>query len=99
MPLLTKQRNKKQNEIVSNLVEPDATDESTAINPQQLRFQARRKTKTAVIFCEYFKEVKDFEETLGEPLGNLTNIRRHLQGSVPKESGISLKPTKVGSKG
>ena len=28
----------------------------------------------------------------------LTNIRRILQGATPKESGISLEPTKVGSK-
>ena len=38
------------------------------------------------------------EETLSEALGNLTNIRRLLQGSAPKESGISLKPTNVGPK-
>ena len=39
------------------------------------------------------------EETLGEALSNFTNIRRLLQGSALKESGIFLKPTKVGSKG
>ena len=32
------------------------------------------------------------EDTLTEALGYLTNIRRLLQGAVPKESGISFEP-------
>ena len=38
------------------------------------------------------------ENTLNEALGYLTNIRRLLQDAAPKESGISLESTKVGSK-
>ena len=38
------------------------------------------------------------EDTLCEALRYLTNIRRLLQGVTPKENGISLEPTKVGSK-
>ena len=38
------------------------------------------------------------EDTLGEALGYLTNIRRLPQGVTPKENCISLEPTKVGSK-
>ena len=34
-------QNKNKNEIVSSLEEPDETDETTAINPQHLRSQAR----------------------------------------------------------
>ena len=38
------------------------------------------------------------EDTLNDVLGYLANIRILLQGSAPKESGISLVPTKAGSK-
>ena len=38
------------------------------------------------------------EDTLYEALGYLINIRRLLQGTASKESGISLEPTKAGSK-
>ena len=94
----------KQNETVSNLEEPNEINESTSINLQPLPSQARRKTTTAAIFREYLKEVRDLsylvenEDTLCEALRYLTNIRRLLQGATPKESGISLEPTKVGSK-
>ena len=95
---------KKQNEIVSNLVKPNEMNKNAAINLQPLPSQARRKTTTAAIFREYLKEVKDLsylvknEDILNEALGYLTNIRRLLQGSPPKESSISLEPTKAGSK-
>ena len=95
---------KKQNEIVSNLEEPNEMNKSAAINLQSLPSQARRKTTTAAIFREYLKEVKDLsylvknEDTLNEVLGYLANIKILLQGAAPKESGISLVPTKAGSK-
>ena len=94
----------RQNETVSNLEEPNEINESTSINLQPLLSQARRKATTAAIFLEYLKEVGDLsyfvenEDTLCEALRYLTNIRRPLQGATPKESGISLEPTKVGSK-
>ena len=56
------------------------------------------------MFCKYLKEVQDFsylvenEDTLGEDLGTLINIWRLLHGAAPKESDISIKPTKVESK-
>ena len=70
---------KKQNEIVSNLEGPNEINKSEAINLQSLPSQARRKTKTAAIFREYLKEVKDLsylvesenEDTLNEVLGYL----------------------------
>ena len=79
-------------------------NKSAAINLQSLPSLARRKTTTAGIFREYLKEVEDLsylvenENTLNEALGYLTNIRRLLQDAAPKESGISLESTKVGSK-
>ena len=91
----------KQNETVSNLEEPNEINESTSVNLQPLPSQARR---TAAIFREYLKEVRDLsylvknEDTLCEALRYLTNIRRLLQGVTPKKSGISLESTKVGSK-
>ena len=63
---------KKLNKIVSNLEEPNEMNESAAINLQSLPSQARRKTTTAAIFCEYLKEVKDLsylvenEDTVNE---------------------------------
>ena len=72
---------KKLNKIVSNLEEPNEMNESAAINLQSLPSQARRKTTTAAIFCEYLKEVKDLsylvenDDTLNEALGYLTNTR------------------------
>ena len=95
---------KKQNEIVSNLEEPNEMNKSAAINLQSLPSQARWKTTSAAIFCEYLKEVKDLsylvedEDTHNEALDYLTNRRRLLQGVAPKERGISLEPTKAGSK-
>ena len=96
---------KKQNEIVSNLEEPNEMDKSAVINLQSLPSQARRKKTSAAIFREYLKEVKDLSylvenlvDTLNEALDYLINIRRLLQGAVPKESGIYLEPTKAGSK-
>ena len=95
---------KKQNEIVSNLEEPDEIKESTAINLQPLPSQAMQKTKTTVIFHKYLKKVKylsylvENKDTLVEALGNLINIWRLLHGAAPKESGISLEPTKAGSR-
>ena len=95
---------KKQDEIVSNLEEPNEMNKSAAINLQSLPSQARRKATTATIFREYLKEVKDSsylvenEDTLNEALVYLTNLRRLLQDAAPKESGISLEPTKAGSK-
>ena len=95
---------KKQNEIVSNLEEPNEMNKSVAINLQSLPSQARQNTTSAAIFCEYLKEVKDLsyfvedEDTHNEALDYLTNRRRLLQGATPKESGISLEPTKAGSK-
>ena len=89
---------KKQNEIVSNLEEPNEMNKSAATNLQSLPSRARRTTTTAAIFREYFKEVKDLsylvenEDTLTKALGYLTNIRRLLQGAAPKESGISFEP-------
>ena len=65
---------KKQNEIVSNLEEPNEMNKSAAINLQSLPSQARRKTTTAAIFREYLKEVKDLSylvedvDTLNEAL-------------------------------
>ena len=94
----------KQNETVSNLEEPNEINESTSINLQPLPSQARRKATAAAIFREYLKEVRDLsylvenEGTLCGTLRYLTNIRRILQGATPKESSISLEPTKVGSK-
>ena len=38
------------------------------------------------------------EDALNEALGYLTEIRRFLQGAAPKESGISTKAIKAGSK-
>ena len=101
MPLLQKT---KQNEIFNNLEEPDEINESTAINLQPLPSQARRKTTTAAILCKCLKEVKDLsysaenEDTLGETLGYLANIRGLMLGAAPNESCISLEPTKGGSK-
>ena len=96
---------KKQNKIVSNLEEPNEMDKSAVINLQSLPSQARRKKTSAAIFREYLKEVKDLSylvenlvDTLNEALDYLINIRRLLQGAVPKESGIYLEPTKAGSK-
>ena len=95
---------KKQNEIVSNLEEPNEMNKSAAINLQSLPSQARQKTTSPTIFGEYLKEVKDLsylvehEDTHNEALDYLTNMRRLLQGAVPKERGISLEPTKPGSK-
>ena len=40
----------------------------------------------------------EYEDILNEALDYLTNIRRLLLGAVPKESRISLEPTKAGSK-
>ena len=37
-------------------------------------------------------------DTFNEALDYLKNIRSLLQGAAPKESGISLEPTKAGSK-
>ena len=97
---------KKKNEIVSNLEGPNEINKSEAINLQSLPSQARRKTKTAAIFHEYLKEVKDLsylvenenDDTLNEVLGYLANLRILLLGAAPKESGISLVPTKAASK-
>ena len=100
MPLIQK----KQNEIFSNLEEPNEMNKSAAIKLQSLPFQARPKTTTAANFCEYLKEVKNLsylvenEDTLNEALGYLTNITRLLQGAVPKESKIFFEPIKSGSK-
>ena len=63
-------------------------------------------TKTAAIFREYLKEVKDLsylvenenEDILNEVLGYLANLSILLLGAAPKESGISLVPTKAASK-
>ena len=79
-------------------------DEITANNLQPLPSQARRMTKKAGIFRKYLKEVKDLSDLienkdgLGEALGYLTNIRKHFQGTAPKESDISYEPSKVGSR-
>ena len=79
-------------------------NKSAVINLQSLPSQARRKKTSAAIFREYLEEVKDLsylvenEDTLNEALDYLTNIRRLLQDAVPKESGISLEPTKAGYK-
>ena len=97
---------KKQNEIVSNLEGPNEINKSEAINLQSLPSQARRKTKTAAIFREYLKEVKDLsylvenenEDTFNEVLGYLANLRILLLGAAPKDSGISLVPAKAASK-
>ena len=78
-------------------------NKTAVINLQSLPSQARRK-KTAAIFREYLKEVKDLsylfenDDTLNEALDYLTNIRRLSQDAVSKESGISLEPTKAGYK-
>ena len=82
---------KKQNEIVSNLEEPNEMNKSAAINRHFLPSQGRRKTTSAAIFREYLKEVKDLdylvedEDTHNEALDYLTNIRRLLQGAAPKK--------------
>ena len=84
--------------------EPDEIKESTAINLQPLPSQAMQKTKTTVIFRKYLKKVKylsylvENKGTLVEALGNLINIWRLLHGAAPKKSGISLEPTKAGSR-
>ena len=86
--------------------EPKEINKSEAINLQSLPSQARRKTTSATIFREYLKEVKDLsylvenenEDTLNEVLGYLANLRILLLGAAPKESGISLVPTKATSK-
>ena len=102
--LLDTTHTKKQSEIFSNLEEPNEMNKSAAINLQSLPSQARQKTTLAAIFCEYLKEVKDLsylvedEDTHNEALDYLTNRRRLLQGAASKESGISLEPTKAGSK-
>ena len=65
---------KKQNEIVSNLKEPNEMNKSAANNLQSLPSRARRKTTSAAIFREYLKEVKDLSylvedvDTLNEAL-------------------------------
>ena len=75
---------KKQNEVVSNLEEPNELNKSAVINLQSLPSQARQKKTSAAIFREYLKEVKDlsylveYEDTLNEALDYLTNIRRLL---------------------
>ena len=97
---------KKQNEVVSNLEEPNELNKSAVINLQSLPSQARRKKTSAAIFREYLKEVKDLsylvesenEDTLNEVLGYLENLRILLLSAAPKESGISLVPTKAASK-
>ena len=82
---------KKQNEIVSNLEEPNEMNKSAAINRHFLPSQGRRKTTSAAVFREYLKEVKDLdylvedEDTHNEALDYLTNIRRLLQGAAPKK--------------
>ena len=48
---------KKQNEVVSNLKEPNEMNKSAANNLQSLPSRARRKTTSAAIFREYLKEV------------------------------------------
>ena len=61
--------------------EPDEINESIAINLQSLLSRARRTIITAEIFRKYLKEVKDLsylvenEDTHGEALGYLTNVR------------------------
>ena len=93
MPLLQKNL-----ETVSNLEDANKINENTATNFQPLPSQAKR------IFRKYLKEIKDLsylvenEDTLGEDLGQLTNIWKLLQGAALKEGGISLEPTKVGFK-
>ena len=92
---------KKRNEIVSNLEEPNEMNKSAAINLQSLPSQARQKTTSATIFGEYLKDLSylvEDEDTHNEALDHLTNMRRLLQGAAPKERGISLEPTKPGSK-
>ena len=92
---------KKQKEIVSNLEEPNEMNKSAAINLQSLPSQARQKTTSATIFGEYLKDLSylvEDEDTHNEALDHLTNMRRLLQGAAPKERGISLEPTKPGSK-
>ena len=65
---------KKQNEVVSNLKEPNEMNKSAANNLQSLPSRARRKTTSAAIFREYLKEVKDLSylvedvDTLNEAL-------------------------------
>ena len=69
------------NDITCNLEELDEINESIGINLQSLPSRARRKTTTAATFRKYLKEVKDLsylvenEDTLGEALGYLTNVR------------------------
>ena len=92
---------KKQNQILSNLEKPNKMNKSAAINLQSLPYQARWKTASAAIFREYLKNLSYLVEngdTFNEALDYLKNIRRLLQGAAPKESGISLEPTKAGSK-
>ena len=83
---------KKQNEVVSNLEEPNEMNKSAVINLQSLPSQTRRKKTSAAIFRKYLKEVKDLsylienEDTLNEALDYLTNIRRLLEDAVPKDT-------------
>ena len=89
------------NDITCNLEEPDEINESIAINLQSLPSWAWRKTTTAEIFCKYLKEVKDLsflvenEDTLGEALGYLTNVRILWQMLLPKEVVFPLSKSRV----
>ena len=83
------------------LEEPDEINESIAINLQSLPSWAWRKTATAEIFRKYLKEVKDLsflvenEDTLGEALGYLTNVRILWQMLLPKEVVFPLSKSRV----
>ena len=91
---------KKQNEIVSNLEEPNEINKSATINRQFLPSQGRRKTTSAAIFREYLKEVEDLaylvedEDTHNEALDYLTNMIRLLQGAAPKKVAFLLNQPK-----
>ena len=89
------------NDITHNLEEPDEIKESIAINLQSLPSRARWKTTTAWIFRKYLKEVKNLsylvenEDTVGEALGYLTNVRILWQMLLPKKVVFPLSKSRV----
>ena len=89
------------NDITYNLEEPDEINESIAINLQSLQSRARWKTTTAEIFRKYLKEVKNLsylvenEDTVGEALGYLTNVRILWQMLLPKKVVFPLSKSRV----
>ena len=89
------------NDITCNLEEPDEINESIAINLQSLPSLARWKTTTAEIFGKYLKEVKNLsylvenEDTVGEALGYLTNVRILWQMLLPKKVVFPLSKSRV----